>query len=65
MTRDERVVLVARVDPVLREYARAAARLSGLTLSLWVARAVQRAVKAESAAMARAAARARESNDDA
>lgn len=40
----ERVVLTAWVDPVLRDYVREAARLSGLGFSQWVERAVQQAV---------------------
>lgn len=39
--KDGRVVLSAWVDPVLRDYAREAARLSGLEFSRWVERAVR------------------------
>lgn len=37
------------VDPVLCEYARVAARRSGLTFSRWVARAMQQAMAREAA----------------
>jgi hypothetical protein len=42
--KDGRVVLSAWVDPVLRDYAREAARLSGLEFSRWVERAVRQAM---------------------
>lgn len=45
-------------DPVLRDYAREAARLSGLEVSQWVERAVRQAIARESADRAAAAARA-------
>ena len=51
--KDGRVVLSAWVDPVLRDYAREAARLSGLEFSKWVARAVRQAMARESADRAR------------
>lgn len=57
--KDGRVVLSAWVDPVLRDYAREAARLSGLEFSKWVARAVRQAMARESADRAMAAARER------
>ncbi len=47
--KDGRVTLLAWVDPVLRDYAREAARESGLTFSEWVARAVQQTMARESA----------------
>ena len=40
--KDGRVVLSAWVEPVLRDYAREAARLSGMEFSRWVERAVRR-----------------------
>ena len=54
--RDGRVALSARVEPVLRDYAREAARLSGLEFSRWVERAIRQTMARESAdrAMARA-----------
>ena len=54
--KDGRVVLSAWVDPVLRDYAREAARLSGLEFSHWVARAVRQTMARESADRAVAAA---------
>lgn len=54
--KDGRVVLSARVEPVLRDYAREAARLAGLDLLQWVARAVQQALAREAVDMAIAAA---------
>lgn len=47
--KDGRVVLSAWVDPVLRDYVREAARLSGLEFSRWVERAVRQAMARESA----------------
>ena len=47
--KDGRVVLSAWVDPVLRDYAREAARLSGLEFSRWVERAVRQTMARESA----------------
>jgi predicted kinase len=54
--KDGRVVLSAWVDPVLRDHAREAARLSGLEFSHWVARAVRQTMARESADRAVAAA---------
>lgn len=48
--KDGRVSLPVYVEPVLRDYAREAARLAGLSLSDWVARAVRQAVGRESVA---------------
>jgi hypothetical protein len=45
-----RVTLSAKVDPRLRDCARAAARDAGLSWSEWVERAVQQAVAAEAVA---------------
>lgn len=50
--KDGRVVLSAWVEPVLRDYAREAARAAGVQFSLWVEGAVQRAVAEQSAAKA-------------
>jgi hypothetical protein len=50
--KDGRVVLSAWVEPVLRDYAREAARASGLEFSRWIERAVRQAVAQESAARA-------------
>jgi hypothetical protein len=47
-----RVVLSAWVEPVLRDYAREAAKSAGVRFSLWVEGAVQRAVAEQSAAKA-------------
>ena len=47
--KDGRVVLSAWVEPVLRDYAREAARASGLEFSRWIERAVRRAAAQESA----------------
>ena len=47
--KDGRVVLSAWVDPVLRDYVREAARLSGLEFSRWVERAVRQTMARESA----------------
>lgn len=57
--RDGRVILSAWVDPVLRDHAREAARISGLEFSRWVARAVRQTMAREAAdrAMADAAVR--------
>jgi len=54
--KDGRVVLSAWVEPVLRDYAREAARASGLEFSRWIERAVRQVAARESAdrAMARA-----------
>ena len=49
----------AWVDPALRDYAREAARLSGLEFSRWVARAVRQTMARESADRAMAAMRER------
>ncbi len=54
--KDGRVMLSAWVDPALRDYAREAARLSGLEFSHWVARAVRQTMARESADRAVAAA---------
>ena len=51
--KDDRVILSARVDPVLRDYAREAARLSGLEFSVWVERAVRQAMARETVERAR------------
>ena len=47
--KDGRVVLSAWVEPVLRDYVREAARLSGLEFSRWIARAVRQTMARESA----------------
>ncbi len=47
--RKNTVILSAWVDPVLRDYARAEAKASGVTFSEFVSRAVQRAVAYASA----------------
>lgn len=47
--KDGRVVLSAWVEPVLRDYAREAARASGLEFSRWIERAVRQAVRIEAA----------------
>lgn len=57
--KDGRVVLSAWVEPVLRDYAREAARLSGLEFSRWVERAVRQAMARESADRAMSSARER------
>lgn len=57
--KDGRVVLSAWVEPVLRDYVREAARLSGLEFSRWVERAVRQTMARESADRAMAAARER------
>lgn len=58
--KDGRVLLSAWVDPVLRDYAREAARLSGLEFSRWVARAVRQTIGREAVDRATAAARTRD-----
>ena len=55
-----RVLLSALVDPVLRDYAREAARLSGPEFSRWVERAVRQTMARESADRAMTAASAQE-----
>lgn len=57
--KDGRVYLAAWIDPVVRDYAREAARLSGLEFSRWVERAVRQTMARESADRAADAARAR------
>jgi hypothetical protein len=57
--KDGRVVLSARVEPVVRDYARESAKAANLEFSKWVERAVQQTVARESADRACAAARAR------
>ena len=47
--KDGRVVLSAWVEPVLRDYAREAARASGLEFSRWIERAVRQLAARESA----------------
>lgn len=47
--KDGRVTLSAWVDPVVRDYARAAAKGADLEFSRWVERALRRAVAQESA----------------
>ena len=49
MKDDGRVILSARIDPVLREHARTEAKRAGLEFSRWVERVIQKAVAAESA----------------
>lgn len=46
--KDGRVILSAWVDPVLRDYAREAARCLGVEFSRWVESAVQQAVAEQS-----------------
>jgi len=46
--KDGRVVLSAWVEPVLRDYAREAARASGLEFSRWIERAVRQVAARES-----------------
>lgn len=46
--RKNTVILSAWVDPVLRDYARAEAKASGVSFSEFVSRAVQQAVAAAS-----------------
>lgn len=50
--KDGRVVLSAWVEPVLRDYAREAAKVADVKFSRWVEGAVQRAVAEQSAAKA-------------
>lgn len=57
--KDGRVVLSAWVDPVLRDYAREAARIAHLEFSRWVERALRQTMARESADRAMAAARER------
>ena len=57
--KDGRVVLSAWVEPALRDYAREAARRSGLEFSRWVERAVRQTMVRESADRALADARER------
>ncbi len=57
--KDGRVVLSAWVEPVLRDYAREAAKMAGLEFSRWVERAVRQTMARESADRALAAARER------
>lgn len=45
--KDGRVVLSAWVDPVLRDYAREAAKVANLEFSRWVERAVQQTMTRE------------------
>lgn len=54
--KDGRVMLSAWVEPVLRDYAREAAKAAGMDYSGWVARAVRQAMARESADRALAAA---------
>jgi hypothetical protein len=54
--KDGRVVLSAWVEPVLRDYARAAAKLANLEFSRWVERAVRQTMARESADRAMVAA---------
>lgn len=46
--RDGKVLLVAHVEPALRDHAREAARAAGLEFSQWVARVVQQEMARES-----------------
>ncbi len=57
--KDGRVVLSAWVEPVLRDYAREAAKMAGLEFSRWVERAVRQTMARESADRALADARER------
>jgi len=57
--KDGRVVLSAWVEPVLRDYARAAAKLANLEFSRWVERAVRQTMARESADRAMSSARER------
>lgn len=57
--KDGRVVLSAWVEPALRDYAREAARRSGLEFSRWVERTVRQTMVRESADRALADARER------
>lgn len=47
--KDGRVVLSAWVEPVLRDYAREAAKVANLEFSRWVERAVRQTMARESA----------------
>ena len=47
--KDGRVVLSAWVEPVLRDYAREAAKIANLEFSRWVERAVRQTIVRESA----------------
>jgi len=58
--KDGRVTLSAWVDPVLRDYARTAAKSAGVEFSRWIERAIRRACAEESAARALRDAAARE-----
>ena len=53
--RGGRVVLSAWVEPVLRDYAREAAKAAGMEFSRWVERAVRQTMARESADRAIAA----------
>ncbi len=57
--KDGRVVLSAWVEPVLRDYAREAAKVANLEFSRWVERAVRQTMARESADRAMASARER------
>ena len=57
--KDGRVVLSAWVEPVLRDHAREAAKISNLEFSRWIERAVRQTMARESADRAMDAARAR------
>lgn len=54
--KDDLVVLSAWVEPVLRDYAREAAKAAGMEFSRWVERAVRQTMARESADRAIAAA---------
>jgi hypothetical protein len=54
--KDGRVVLSAWVEPVLRDYAREAAKVANLEFSRWVERAVRQTMARESADRAMVAA---------
>ena len=57
---DDRVVLSVRVDPVLRDYVRQAAKAAHMELSAWVARALRQVMARESADRALEIARQRD-----
>jgi len=57
--KDGRVVLSAWVEPVLRDYAREAAKVANMEFSRWVERAVRQTMARESADRAMVAARER------
>ena len=57
--KDGRVVLSAWVEPVLRDYAREAAKVANLEFSRWVERAVRQTMARESADRAMVSARER------